>query len=122
MTVKDRFHGVSGLSENESCVAGWQNPGKNGKRGCAQISAHPCESAASTSEDHNFLARTPVRAFLDSTESSLSHEFNKIKFIAKPWVEHWSGSRTVEEWFVLVSGTSIFGIGLYLKCLGLRLA
>ena len=71
MTAKDRFHGVSGLSKTEHCVMGRQNPKQNGKRGCAQISAHPCESAASTSNGHNFLVRTPIRAFLDTTESSL---------------------------------------------------
>ena len=61
--VKDQFYGVSGLFETEHCVLGWQNPEKNGKRGCAQISAHPCESAASTLDDDNFLVRTPIRAF-----------------------------------------------------------
>ena len=91
--VKDQFYRVLGLSMTEHCVLGWQNPEKNGKRGCAQISAHPCESAASTLEGHNFLVRTPIRAFLDSTESSLSIEFNKIKLSA----ENWAGSRIVEE-------------------------
>ena len=81
--VKDQFYGVSGLSETEHYVLGWQNPEQNGKRGCAQISAHPCESAASTLDDHNFLIRTPIHAFLDSTESSLSLEFNKIKYSAQ---------------------------------------
>ena len=78
--VKDQFYGVSRLSETEHCVMGLQNPEQNGKRGCAQISAHPCESVASTLDDHNFLVRTPIYAFLDSTESSLSLEFNKIRF------------------------------------------
>ena len=77
--VKDRFYGVSGLSKTEHCVMGWQNPEQSGKEGCAQISAHPCESAASTLDGHNFLVRTPIRAFLDSTESSLNLELNKIK-------------------------------------------
>ena len=81
--VKDQFYGVLGLYETEHCVLVLQNPKQNGKRGCAQISAHPCESAASTLDDHNFLVRTPICAFLDSTESSLSLEFNKIKFSAK---------------------------------------
>ena len=36
--VKDRFHGVLGLSETEHCVLGQQNPEQNGKRGCAQFS------------------------------------------------------------------------------------
>ena len=81
--VKDQFYGVSGLSEIGHCVLGWQNPEKNGKRGCAQISAHPCESAASTLDGHNFFVRTPIRTFLDSTESSSSLEFNKIKLSAK---------------------------------------
>ena len=49
-----------------------------GKRGFAQISPHPCESAASTLDDHNFLVRTSIRVILDSTESSFSLEFNKI--------------------------------------------
>ena len=52
--VKDWFHGVLGLSETEHCVPGQQNPEQHGKRGCAQISAHPCESAASTSDSDNF--------------------------------------------------------------------
>ena len=81
--VKDQFYGISGLSETEHYVLGWKNPEHNGKRGCAQISAHPCESAASNLNDHNFLVRTPIRSFLDSTESSLSLEFNKIKVSAK---------------------------------------
>ena len=81
--VKDQFYGVSGLSETEHCVLVRQNPEHNDKRGCAQISAHPCESAVSTLDRHNSLVRTPIRAFLDSTESSLSLEFNKIKFLAK---------------------------------------
>ena len=58
--VKDRFHRVLGLSKTEHCVPGQQNPEHNGKRGCAQISVHPCESAASTSDDHNFPAQTPI--------------------------------------------------------------
>ena len=80
--VKDQFYGVLGLSETEHCVLIRQNPEHNGKRGCAQISAHPCESAASTLDDHNFLVRTPICTFFDSTERSLSLEFNKIKFSA----------------------------------------
>ena len=81
--VKDQFYGVSGLSETEHCVLVWKNPEQNGKRGCAQISAHPCESVASTLDGHNFLVRTPICTFLESMESSLSLEFNKIKFSAK---------------------------------------
>ena len=88
MTVKDRFHGVSELSKTEHCVSGQQNPEHNGKRECAQISAHPCELATSILDDHNFLVRIPIRAFLDSTERSLSIEFVKIKCSAKPWDEH----------------------------------
>ena len=78
--VKDKFYGVSRLSETEHCVLGWQNPEHNGKRGCTQIFAHPCESVVSTLDGHNFLVRTPIRAFLDSTEILLSLEFNKINF------------------------------------------
>ena len=81
--VKDWFYEVSRLSETEHCVPGQQNLEQNAKRGCAQISAHPCESATSNLDVHNFLVRTPIRAFLDSTESSLSVEFNKIKCSAK---------------------------------------
>ena len=81
--VKYRFHGVLGLSKTEHCVSRQQNPEQNGKRGCAQISAHPCESAASNLDGHNFLTQTPIHAFLDSTESSSSLEFNKINFSAK---------------------------------------
>ena len=110
--VKDRFHRVLGLSEIEHCVSGQQNPEHNGKRVCAQISAHPCELAMSTLDGHNFLVRTPIRVFLDSTKSLLSLEFNKINFSDKMWDEHWAGSRIVEEWSVLVYGTSVFGTGL----------
>ena len=81
--VKDRFHRVLGLSETEHCVSGQQNPEQNSKRGCAQISAHPCELVVSTLDGHNFLVRTPIRAFLDSTEISSSLKFNKIKCLAK---------------------------------------
>ena len=81
--VKYRFHRVLGLSKIKHCVSGQQNPEQNDKRGCAQISAHPCESAVSTLDDHNFLVQTPIHAFLDSKESSLSLEFNKIKCSAK---------------------------------------
>ena len=66
--VEDRFHEVLGLSETKHCVPGQQNPEHNGKRGCAQISAHPRESAASTLDDHNFLVRTLICTFLDSTK------------------------------------------------------
>ena len=89
-----------------------KNPKQNGKWGCAQISAHPCESAASTLIDHNFPVRNSIFMFLDSTKISLSLEFNRIKCSAKTWAEHWAGSRTVEEWSVQVSKTSVFGIGL----------
>ena len=81
--VKDQFYRVSGLSKTKHCVMGWKNPEQNGKQGCAQISSHPCESAASTLDAHNFLVQTPICAFLDSTKISLSLEFNKIKFLAK---------------------------------------
>ena len=81
--VKDRFHRVLGLSEAEHCVSRQQNPEQNGKRGYAQISAHPCESAVSTLDGHNFLVRSPIHALLDSMEISLSLEFNKIKCSAK---------------------------------------
>ena len=80
--VKDQFYGVSRLSKTEHCVLVQQNPEQNDKRGCAQISAHPCESAASTLDGHNFLVRTLICTFLDSTESSLSLEFNKMKLSA----------------------------------------
>ena len=63
-----------------------KNPEQNGKRGCAQISAHPCESAVSTLDGHNFLVRTPIRPFVDSTESSLNIEFNKINLSPKCWL------------------------------------
>ena len=86
-TVRDRTL-CSGMEKSR---AEWQ------KGGCAQISAHPCESAASTSDGHNFLVRTLIRAFLDSTESSLSLEFNKIKWSAKKLAEHWASSRKFEE-------------------------
>ena len=110
--VKGRFPGVLGLYETEHCVPGKQNPEQNGKWGCAQISAHPCESVVSTSDGHNFPVQTPICTLLDSTESSLSLEFNRINFLAKSWAEHWARSRKVEEWSFLVSGTYVFGIGL----------
>ena len=86
--VKDQFHRVLGLSKIEHCVSGQQNPEQNGKRGCVQISAHPCESAVSTLDGHNFLVRTPICVFLDSTEISLSIEFNNINFSSKMYAEH----------------------------------
>ena len=92
MTVKDQFHGVLGLSKTQQCVSEWQNPEYNGKRGCAHIFVHPCESAVSTLDDHNFLVQTSIRALLDFTESSLSLEFYKMKFLAKPRAEHWARS------------------------------
>ena len=122
MTVKDRFHEVSRLSKIGHCVPRQQNPEQNSIRGCAQISAHPCESTASTSNDHDFPVRTPICTFFDSTESSLNLEFNRMKCLAKSWAEHWARSRTIEEWSVLGSETPIFEIGFYLKCLGLRMA
>ena len=111
--IEDRIHWVSGLSETEHCIPRRQNPKQNGKRGCAHFRT-PC-LVALTSDDHNFLVRTPIHTFLDSTESSLSLEFNKMNFSAKPWAEQWPESRTVEEWSVLVSGTPVFETGLYLK-------
>ena len=63
-------------------------PSRMANGGCAQISAHHCESIASTSDNQNFLIRTPIHAYLDCTESSLSLEFYKIKFLAKPGDEH----------------------------------
>ena len=116
--MKDHFHRVSGLSEIEHCVPGRKNPEQNDKRRCAQIFAHSCELAASTSDGHNFLARTPIRAFLDSTEIFLSLEFNKMKCSTKSW----AGSWIAEELFVMISETSTFGTGLYLKCLRLHMA
>ena len=83
---------------------------------------HPCESTPSTSDDNNFLVRILICAFLESTDRLLSIEFNKMNLSDKTWAEHWAGSRTVEEWSVLVSGTSVFRTGLYLKYLGLRMA
>ena len=82
----------------------------------AEFSHHPYESAAPTSDDHNFPIGTSICPFLVSTESSLSLKFNKMKCSAKPWAEQWAGSQTVEERSFLVSGTSVFRIGLYLKC------
>ena len=79
---------------------------------------HPCELVVPTSEGHNFPVRTPICAFLDSTEILLSLEFNKMECSAKPW----AGSRTVKEQSVLVFKTFVFRIGLYLKCSGLRMA
>ena len=86
--VKDRFHRVLGLFKTEHCVMGQKNPEHNGKWGCAQISAHPRELVASTSEDHNFSVRTSICTFLDSTEILLSLEFNRINYSAKTWAEH----------------------------------
>ena len=101
-----------------SIMANQGGGGGGGGGGVAQISAHSCESVASTSNNHNFLIRTPIRAFLNSTESSFSLEFNKIEFSSKTWSEEW----TVEEWSILVFGTFGLGTGLYLKFLELRMA
>ena len=78
---------------------------------------HPCESATLTSDDHNFPIRTPICALLDSTESYLSLEFNKMKCLTKPW----AGSWIVGERSVLIFETFVFGTVLYLKCSGLRM-
>ena len=86
-------------SETEKSQVEWQT-------GCSHISAHSCESTMSTSDNHNVLVRTPIRVFLDFTESLLSLKFYKMKCSAKPWSEHWVRSWTVEEWSVLVFGTS----------------
>ena len=58
---------------------------------------HPYKSVALTSDDHNFPVQIPICAFLDSMESSLSLEFNKMKFSAKTWTAQWAGSQIVEE-------------------------
>ena len=63
-------------------------PSRMEKRGCAQISTHPCESAVSTLDDHNFLVRNLICTFLDSTKSSLSLKFNKIKCPSKMLAEY----------------------------------
>ena len=68
---------------------------------------HPCESAVPTSGGHNFPVWTLICGFLDSTESSLSLEFNKMKYSAKPWARSWK----VEERSILVFGTYVFGTG-----------
>ena len=47
-------------------------PSRMANGGMPKFFAHPCESAVSTLDDHNFLVRTPIPAFLDSTKSSLS--------------------------------------------------
>ena len=96
--------------------------GKMENGGMLEFPHHPCESATPTSDSHNFLVRTLIYAFLDYMKSSLSLEYNKMKCSAKTWVEQWVGSWTLEERSVLVSGTSVFGIGLYLKCSGLCMA
>ena len=67
---------------------------------------HPFESAAPTSDDHNFPIRALICTFLDSTERLLSLEFYKIKYSAKLWAKQWS--RTVEERSVLVSKKFLF--------------
>ena len=97
-------------------------PSRMANGGVPKFPPHPCELAASTSDDHNFLVRTSICTFLDSTKSSFSIEFYKMNFSAQTWAEHWDGSQTVKEWSVLVSGTSVLGTNLYLKCLGLCLA
>ena len=87
-----------------------------------EFANHSCESAALTSDGHNFPIRTSICAFLDSTESSLSLEFNKMKCSTKTWAKKWAGSRIVEEQSVQVFGTFVFGTELYLKCSRLRIA
>ena len=86
-----------GIVRDRTLCSGTANSEQNGKRGCAQISAQRCKSAMSTSDDHNFLVQTPIHVFLDSTESSLSLKFNKIKCLAKTWAEHWARSWKIEE-------------------------
>ena len=80
-TIRDRTL-CSGMAKSR---AEWKTGGGGGS---AQISAHFCKSAASASDNHNFLVRTLIHAFLYSTESSLSLEFNKMKYSVKMWAEH----------------------------------
>ena len=60
--------------------------------------------------DHTLTIRTLICAFLDSIESSLSLEFNKMKCLTKPWAEHWAESRTVEEWSM---NLRYFSVGIH---------
>ena len=68
--------------------------GRMENRGMPEFQHYPCESAAPTSDDHNFPVRTPIQMFLDYTESSYGVEFNKMKCSAKTWAKKWAGSRT----------------------------
>ena len=45
------------------------------------------KSVGSTSNDHNFLVRTPISAFLDSIESSLSINSNHMR-VNSIWCSH----------------------------------
>ena len=80
----------------------WENLGIMENEGMPEFLHHPCVLVVLTSNDHNFPVQTLICTLLDSTESSLSLEFNKMKCSAKPWADQWVGSLTVEERSVLV--------------------
>ena len=83
---------------------------------------HPYESAAPNSDDHNFLVRTLICSFFDSTESSLSLEFNKMKFSANHGLISKLGHghlRNIPFWFPELL---FFGTEMNLICSRLRMA
>ena len=83
----DRVYDFPGPSRQRTASRKLANLGKMENRGIPEFSHHPCKLVVPTSDSHNFPVRTPICAFLDSTESSLCLEYNKIKFSAKPWAE-----------------------------------
>ena len=81
----DQVYEFLGPSRPSTASRNSANLGKMENEGMPEFPHHPYESAGLTSDDHNFPVQTPICLFFDSTESSLSLEFNKMKFSAKPW-------------------------------------
>ena len=83
----DRIYEFPGPSRLNTASQNSANLGRMENGGMPKFPHHPCELATLTSNDHNFLERTPIYVFLDSTKISLSLEFNKMMFLAKLWTE-----------------------------------
>ena len=78
-TVMDRVYEFPGPSRPSTASRNRANLGKIENRGLLEFSHHPFESAAPTSDDHNFPVQTSICLFLESLERFLSLEFNMMK-------------------------------------------
>ena len=79
----DRVYEFLGPSRLSTTSRNLANLNRMENEGMPEFSHHPCESAAPTSDDHNFLIRTPICVFLDSTERSLSLEFREDEVLSQ---------------------------------------